>query len=94
MRHLVRPALASALRVSLVAARAGIHRRDELECRRKVRLARRARDGDAPRLERLAQHLEHVAAEFRQLVEEEHALVRKRDLAGPRRRAAAHERDG
>ena len=78
--------------VAEVAARAGVHRRDELEARGKIRLARGARDGDAARFERLAQHLEHVAAEFRQLVEEEHAVVRERDLARARRRAAAHER--
>ena len=71
--------------VAQVAAVARIHRGDELEARRKIGLARGARNGDASRLERLAQHLEDVAAEFRQLVEEEYAVVRERDLAGARR---------
>ena len=34
-----------------------------------------------PSLERLAQHFQHVALELRQLVEEEHAVVREADLA-------------
>ena len=45
----------------------------------------RARDAHRAVLERLAQHLEHVPAELRHLVEEEHAVVREADLA----RAAA-----
>ena len=93
-RDLVGRAAALARVMAEVAAGARVHRGDELEARGKVGLARRARDGDAARLERLAQHFEHVAAELRQLVEEEHAVVRERDLAGTRRRAAAHERDG
>ena len=48
-------------------------------------------DGDLAVLERLAQHLEHVAAELGQLVEEEHAVVRQRHLAGPRDGAAADQ---
>ena len=48
--------------------------------------------GDPPLLERLAQRLERVAPELRQLVEEEHAVVRERDLAGPDRVAAADQR--
>ena len=48
--------------------------------------------GEPALLERLAQRLEHVAAELRQLVEEQHAAVGERELAGTdravRRRAA------
>ena len=44
-------------------------------------------------LERLAQHLEHAPIPFRQLVEEQHAVMRERDLAGARIAAAADERD-
>src|SRR6185312_12834589 len=51
--------------MAAIAARAGIHRRDELEARGKVRLPRRPRDGDAARLQRLAQDLEHGTAELR-----------------------------
>ena len=49
--------------------------------------------GDAALLERLTQHLEHAAIEFRHLVEEQHAVVRQADLARPRRAAAADQRD-
>ena len=92
-RDLVRRAAAPAAGVAEIAARAGIHRRDELEPRRKRRLARRARDVDAARFERLAQHFEHPAIPLRQLVEEQHAVMRERDLAGPRIAAAADQRD-
>ena len=44
-------------------------------------------------LERLAQHLEHAAAELRHLVEKEHAVMRQADLAGPGVLPAADERD-
>ena len=44
----------------------------------------RAGDGDPAVLQRLAQHLQHVARELRQLVEEQHAVVRQRHLARPR----------
>ena len=45
---------------------------------------------DAPVLERLAQRLEHVAVELRQLVEEQDAVIGQGDLA--RRQAAARRR--
>ena len=48
-----------------------------------------AGDGDAAKLERLAQRFEHAAVELRQLVQEQHALVRERHLARARVRAAA-----
>ena len=47
-----------------------------------------------PGLERLAQHFEHAAVPFGQLVEEQHAVMRERNLAGPRVAAAADQRDG
>jgi hypothetical protein len=50
------------------AARARIHRRDELEARRKIGLMRRARNRDLARFERLAQHFEHAPVELGQLV--------------------------
>ena len=39
----------------------------------------------------LVQHLQHVSFELGQLVQEEHAVVGERDLAGPGDRAAAGE---
>ena len=61
--------------------------------RGKDRRARGAGNRDAPVLQRLAQHLEHPAIELRHLVEEQHAVVRERDLAGARNRAAADQGD-
>ena len=85
-------AAAAAAAVAAMPAGTGVHRRDQLEARRELRLARGARDRHAPGFERLAQHLEHVAVELRQLVEEQHAVVRERDLARARQRAAADQR--
>jgi hypothetical protein len=53
-----------------IAARAGVHRRDQLEARRKIGLACGTRDGDVAGFKRFAQHFKHVARKFRQLVEE------------------------
>lgn len=58
-------AAAAAGRVAAPAARARIHRGDQLARGRKIRLQRGARDRDAAGLERLAQRLEHVPVEFR-----------------------------
>ena len=44
----------------------------------------RARQPHHAFFERLPQHLEHVAAKLRQLVEKEHAAVSERDLSGAR----------
>src|SRR6185295_19937290 len=63
--YLIGRAATSTAVVPKKAARARIHRGDELKARRKVRLARCARDGDTTRFQRLAQHLENVAAELR-----------------------------
>ncbi len=43
--------------------------------------------------QRLAQHFQHVPAELRHLVEEEHAVMGEADLARARLRAAADECD-
>src|SRR5438477_12002965 len=93
-QYLVRRAATTPRVMPQISALARIHRGDELEARREIRLVRRTRDRDAARFERLAQHLEHRAVELRQLVEEEDAMVRERDLPRPRRRAAADERHG
>src|SRR5947207_929842 len=79
------------------AAATGVGRGDELEARGEIRDAAGARDGDAAVLERLAQRLEHVLLELRQLVQEQHPAVGERHLARPRRAAAADQagdRDG
>jgi hypothetical protein len=43
----------------------------------------------SPGLERLAQRIEHLRREFRQLVEEQHAVMGERRLARPHAQAAA-----
>lgn len=48
-----------------------------------------AGDQDVAGLHRLAERVQHLRLELRQLVEEEHAVMRKRDLARPRLEAAA-----
>jgi hypothetical protein len=93
-QHLVGRAAAGLAGRTQVSAGARIHGRDELEARREFGAARRAGDGDGAALQRLAQRLQRGARELRELVEEQHAVVRQRDLARPRRRSAAHQGDG
>ena len=49
-------------------------------------------DRDLAILERLAQRIEHARVELGQFVEEQHAIVGERDLAGPGAHAAAGQR--
>src|SRR5258706_8292223 len=79
--------------MSEVPAGTGVHRTDQLEARRILGLARGARNGDAAGLERFAQGFEYLAVEFGQLVQEQHAVVRERYLAGARVAAPADQRD-
>jgi hypothetical protein len=50
-----------------------------------------ARDGDVAGFQRLAQRIQHLAGEFRHLVEEQHAVMRQRNFARPRAQAAADQ---
>jgi hypothetical protein len=59
--------VAASARIAGPAAGAGIHRRDQLEARRELGLARCARHRHLAGFERLAQHLEHAAVPFRHL---------------------------
>ena len=72
-------------RIAAGAARAEVHRRDQLEARRETTHGHHPGDDHHAVLERLAQRLEHRPGELGQLVEEEHAVVREAGLAGPRR---------
>ena len=90
-RHLVGRAAAGTCAGAEKAAGAGIHRGDQLEARGKLGPPRGARDGDGSGLERLAQCLQRGAWKFGQFVEEQHAVVRQRNLAGSRRRATADQ---
>src|SRR5690606_1641012 len=68
-----------------VAAGTGVHRRDQLEARRELALHGGARNPDVAGFQWLAQGLQCAAGELGELVEEQHARVRQRDFAGPRR---------
>lgn len=59
-------AAAASGRIAVPAARAGVHRGDQLTGGGKIGLLRGARDRDAAAFERLAQHFEHVPVEFGQ----------------------------
>ncbi len=73
-------------------ARARVHRRDQQEPGRKPRRAADPGDRHEPVLERLAQRLEHVPTELRQLVEEENPVIGAGDLAGRHPGSAADHR--
>jgi len=45
---------------------------------------------DAAALQRLTQHFQYLAIELRQFIQEQHAVVGERYLAGPREGTAAH----
>jgi hypothetical protein len=57
-----------------------LHRRHEHELRRKGHRTRRPGDGHPPFLQRLPQRLQNVPLELRQLVQEQHAMMRQRNL--------------
>src|SRR5207253_10415082 len=73
------------------AAAARVGGGDQLEPGGKVADAARPGDRHAPVLERLAERLEDMLLELRQLVEEEYAEVGERHLARMRRAAAADQ---
>ena len=75
-----------------MAAAAGIHRRDQHEARRIGDAVIGSANRDLAVLQRLAQRVQHARIEFRQFVEEQHALVCERDFAGFGAHAAAGER--
>ena len=74
-RHLIGGTAAGSVGRTEVAARAGVHRGDQLEARRELAAPRRARNGDGACLQGLAQRLQRGTGEFWQLVEEQYAMV-------------------
>ena len=76
-------------RIAQMAAPARVHRRDQLEPRRVGDVGGGPRDGGSAGFDGLAQRLQRLAGEFRQLVQEQHAPMRQADLAGPCAGAAA-----
>src|SRR5262249_34848416 len=90
-RDALRRATAATGAIAAMPARAGIHGGDKLEARRELRLVRGARNRNSAGLERLSQRFQHVAVELRQLVEEQHTVMRERDFARARQGAAADQ---
>lgn len=87
--HLVCRAAAAPRRMAVPAAFARIHRTHKHEVCRKGLGPGNARDGDLAVLKRLTQHLKHILSKLRQLIEKQHAVVRKADLARAWDRSAA-----
>ena len=85
---------AAAARLSVPAAFARVHRAHEHEPAGVYRGSGGARDGHDAVLERLAHDFKHIPVVFGQLVEKQHAVVRKRDFARLRIGAAADQTDG
>ncbi len=84
-------ALAATGRVTLIAAGTGVHGGNQLEAGGEGQLFPGPGHMDHPRLQRFAQHLQHLAIEFRQFVEKEHPMVGLADLAGARVAATADQ---
>ena len=88
--HLIGGAAALLVVVAEIAARAGIHGRDQLEACGEVRLPCRARNGDVAGFQRFAQDFKHGAGKLRQFIQKQYAVVGQRDFARFGRVAAAH----
>ena len=89
---LVRAAPAGKARIARLPAAARVHRADQHEARRIGDAIVRPHDRDLAGLQRLAQRVEHRRLEFGKLVEEQHAVMRERDLARLGAQAAADQR--
>jgi hypothetical protein len=86
---LVGRAAAAPVRVTVVAAGAGVHGRHQLEAGREFGPACGAGDGDVTALQGFAQGFEDTALELRQFIKEQHAVVGQADFAGARGPASA-----
>src|SRR5204862_5574139 len=89
--HLHRTATAFAFQIAKIAARTGIHCRNEHELRWKSDAARRARHGDLPVFERLAHYFQGRPFELRQFIEEKNAVMGDADFAWIWKCAAAEQ---
>ena len=84
LADLRRGAAAYPLRITEVAAGAGIHRRDQLKTGRKSGSPRRPGDMDFAGFQRLPQYLQYRTGELGHFVQEKDAVVRQTDFAGAR----------
>jgi hypothetical protein len=73
-------------------AAAGVHGRDELDARRVKNSVVCAGDDQRAGLQRLTQRVYDLRRKFRQLVEEQHAVMGQRHLSRARAHAAADQR--
>src|SRR6266404_2297069 len=89
--HLKRAATAFALQIAKIAARTGIHRRNEHEFRGKSDAACRARHGDLPVFERLAHYFQRRSFKLGQFIEKQNTIVSDAYFTGIRKRAAAEQ---
>src|SRR6266700_776266 len=89
--HLKRPATAFALQIAKMAAWTGIHCRNEHQLRGKRDATCRARHGDLPVFERLAQYFQRRSLKLGQLIEKKDAVVGDAYFTGIRKRAAAEQ---
>ena len=78
-------------RVAVPAAGAGVGGRHQGDPAGKTAALTRAADPHLPLLKGLAQLIQHVAAELRQLIEEQHPLVGQAQLPGPGDGAATEQ---
>ncbi len=83
--------MAIAARVVAISARAGVQRHQQHEPAGKGGARKRAGNGDGAVLKRLTQNFERAAVELGELIEKQHPVMRKRDLAGRGRRAATDQ---
>ena len=74
-----------------IAARARVHGSYQLELRRISGLAGSARNVDFSRFQRLAQHFQHTAVKFGQLIQKQYAVMCQRNFAGFWVGTAAHQ---
>lgn len=60
-----------------VAARAGVHRRNELKARREIRPPPRTRHADVTGFQRFAQGFEHPPVKLGEFIKKQNAVVRE-----------------
>src|SRR5690606_29393410 len=87
---LIRRAAAATAGIAKVAARAGVHRRNQLKACWEAHPITGAGDHDMTAFQGLTQDLEHLAAELGQLVQKQHAMVSQGDFARLWAAASAH----
>ena len=89
--YLIGSAVTATVRVAEIATWTRVHRRDQLEARRKFRLAGRTGNRNGAEFQRFAKHFQDMPLEFRQFIEKQDAVVGQRNLSRPRVDTSADE---